>query len=310
MSRSAVARPPAVTSLHGVSDTSTEMRTIAARRSIPTHLSEIWQYRELLVGLVKRELKVRYKSSALGFLWSMAQPVFLLCVYSVVFSILGAGFDGFAIWLLSGLVVWTYVNTTLSKSVDAITVNQALVSKVAFPRAILPLATLGAALVHFGLQSVALSVALLVMWHGVAWSYVWLLPLGIVALTLLLASGALVLATVNVYARDTRHLLDLALVALFWANPIIYDFERASNWFANRGLPGWLPLLNPITSVITAFQRAIFASASTGDRQLLPDVSQWWYLRNIAILFAVATVAFLAALRMFDRAEGNFAEAL
>jgi ABC-2 type transport system permease protein len=286
------------------------MRTIAARRSIPVHLAEIWQYRELLVGLVRRELKVRYKSSALGFLWSMAQPVFLLCVYSVVFSILGAGFDGFAIWLLSGLVVWTYVNTTLSKSVDAITVNQALVSKVAFPRAILPLATLGAALVHFGLQSIALSVALLVMWHGVAWSYVWMLPLAIVALTLLLASGSLVLATVNVYARDTRHLLDLALVALFWANPIIYDYERAANWFSGRGLPGWLPLLNPITTVITTFQRAIFASSSTADRQLLPDVSQWWYLRNIAVLFVVAAVAFLTALRMFDRAEGNFAEAL
>lgn len=286
------------------------MRTIAARRSIPVHLGEIWQYRELLLGLVRRELKVRYKSSALGFLWSMAQPVFLLCVYSLVFSILGAGFDGFAIWLLSGLIVWTYVNTTLSKSVDAITVNQALVSKVAFPRAILPLATLGAALVHFGLQSVALGIALLVMWHGVAWSFIWMLPLAIVALTLLLASGALVLATVNVYARDTRHLLDLALVALFWANPIIYDYERAAHWFSNRGLPEWLPLLNPITTVITTFQRAIFAASSAGDRQLLPDVSQWWYLRNIGILFAVAVVLFLAALRMFDRAEGNFAEAL
>ena len=137
-----------------------------------------------------------------------------------------------------------------------------------------------------------------------------MLPLAIVALTLLLASGSLLLATVNVYARDTRHLLDLALVALFWANPIIYDFERAANWFDNRGLPEWLPLLNPITTVITTFQRAIFASSSAGDRQLLPDVSQWWYLRNIAVLFVVAVVAFLAALRMFDRAEGNFAEAL
>jgi ABC-2 type transport system permease protein len=287
-----------------------EMRVIASRRSVRVHLGEIWTYRELLSGLVRRELKVRYKSSALGFLWSMAQPIFLLCVYSVVFSILGAGFEGFAIWLLAGLIVWTYVSTTLSKSVDAITVNQALVSKVAFPRAVLPLATLGAALIHLGLQSVALSIALIAMWHGVAWGYVWLLPLGILAITLLLASAALTLSTVNVYARDTRHLLDLAMIALFWANPIIYDYERASRWFDGRGLPSWLPLINPVTPIVTVFQRAIFASDTVGGRRLLPDVSQWWYLRNIGIVFVVGAVLFLAALRLFDRAEGNFAEVL
>lgn len=286
------------------------MRLIAARRTVRVHLAEIWEYRELLVGLVRRELKVRYKSSALGFLWSMAQPVFLLCVYSLVFSILGAGFEGFPVWLLSGLIVWTYASTTLSKSVDAITVNQSLVSKVAFPRAILPLATLGAALVHLFLQGIALAIALAVMWHGIAWDYLWLLPLGIVALTLLLASASLVLSTVNVYARDTRHLLDLALVALFWANPIIYDFQRASTWFVNRGLPAWLPLVNPLTPVVTAFQRTIFASSTVGGRRLLPDVGQWWYLRNIAIVLVVGSALFIAALRMFDRAEGNFAEAL
>lgn len=287
-----------------------EMRVIAARRSVRVHLGEIWEYRELLSGLVRRELKVRYKSSALGFLWSMAQPIFLLCVYSVVFSILGAGFEGFAIWLLAGLIVWTYVSTTLSKSVDAITINQALVSKVAFPRAVLPLATLGAALIHFGLQSIALAIALVVMWHGVAWSYVWLLPLAILAITLLLASAALTLSTVNVYARDTRHLLDLAMVALFWANPIIYDYERAAEWFDGRGLPSWLPLLNPVTPIVTTFQRAIFAADTVDGRRLLPDVSQWWYLRNISIVLVVGAALFLAALRLFDRAEGNFAEAL
>ena len=286
------------------------MRVIASRRPVRVHLGEIWTYRELLSGLVRRELKVRYKSSALGFLWSMAQPIYLLCVYSVVFSILGAGFEGFAIWLLAGLIVWTYVSTTLSKSVDAITVNQALVSKVAFPRAVLPLATLGAALIHFGLQSVALAIALIAMWHGVAWGFVWLLPLAILAITLLLASAALTLSTVNVYARDTRHLLDLAMVALFWANPIIYDYERASRWFDGRGLPSWLPLLNPVTPIVTIFQRAIFAADTADGRRLLPDVSQWWYLRNIGIVLVVGAVLFLAALRLFDRAEGNFAEVL
>ncbi len=287
-----------------------ELRVIAARRSNRTHVREIWQYRELLLGLINKELKVRYKNSVLGFFWSMAQPVFLLCVYTLVFSILGAGFDNFAIWMLCGLVVWTLVSTALATAVQSITANQHLVSKVSFPRAVMPLATLGSALVHFVLQSIAFGIVLVVMQHQVDWSYMWILPIAIVVLTLFLASLALLLATVNVYARDTQHLLDLALIAMFWASPILYEYHRASGWFVNRGWPDWTPLINPFTSVIVVFQRAIYGTAFAGDRQLLPDVGQAWYLRNLGIL-AVVSVALLAfGLRMFDKAEGNFAEIL
>ena len=89
--------------------TPADMTVVGRRRKLGTHLGEIWTYRELLAGLVRKELKVRYKNSVLGFVWSMVQPVFLLVVYSVVFSILGAGFNRFAIWLLCGLIVWTFI---------------------------------------------------------------------------------------------------------------------------------------------------------------------------------------------------------
>ncbi|MEN9644623.1 MAG: hypothetical protein RL238_1292 [Actinomycetota bacterium] len=287
-----------------------ELRVIAARRSNMQQLREIWQYRELLLGLIRKELKVRYKNSVLGFFWSMAQPVFLLCIYSLVFSILGAGFDDFPIWILCGLVVWTLVSTTLSTSVQAITTNQHLVSKVAFPRAVMPLATLGSALVHFVLQSIAFAIVLVVVRHDVDWEFMWLLPIAVAVLTLFLASLALLLSTINVYARDTQHLLDLALVAMFWANPIVYEYQLASTWFVDHGWPSWTPLLNPFTSVIIVFQRAIYGSAFVGDRQLLPDEGPLWYLGNLGILFVVAVVCFAVGLRMFDKAEGNFAEIL
>jgi len=287
-----------------------ELRVIAARRSNTQQLREIWQYRELLLGLIRKELKVRYKNSVLGFFWSMAQPVFLLCIYSLVFSILDAGFDDFPIWILCGLVVWTLVSTTLSTSVQAITTNQHLVSKVAFPRAVMPLATLGSALVHFVLQSIALAVVLVIVRHPVDWEYVWLLPIAVAVLTLFLSSLALLLSTINVYARDTQHLLDLALVAMFWANPIVYAYQLSSDWFVDHGWPAWTPLLNPFTSVIIVFQRAIYGSAFVGDRQLLPDQGPLWYLGNLGILFLVAVVCCIVGLRMFDKAEGNFAEIL
>src|SRR5262245_7817567 len=157
-----------------------ELRPMAARRTILGHAREISRYRELIGMLVRKELKVRYQHSFLGFTWSMIQPLFLLVVYSVVFAILGAGFAQFAIWVLCGLLVWTLISTSLTSATQSITSNASLVGKVRFPRAVLPLSSVGAALVHFCLQAIAFAVVLLVTRHAVAWDYVWLLPLALV----------------------------------------------------------------------------------------------------------------------------------
>ena len=289
---------------------SSELRVISSRRSAPAHLREIWAYRELVSGLIRKELKVRYKNSVLGFAWSMVQPVFLLAVYSIVFSILGAGFRDFAIWLLGGLIVWTLVSTTLSTATQSVTSNQYLVSKVPFPRAMLPLSTLGSALVHFVLQFLTFVVILAVSRHRVDLAYVWLLPIALVVTTVLLAALALMLGAVNVYARDTQHLLDLALIGLFWLNPILYEYQRMVLWFTHRGLPSWIPLLNPFSSVIITFQRAIYGTPSSGTKLLLPNDGPLWYLRNLGVVGVFAVALFLLALRWFDRAEGNFAEVI
>jgi ABC-2 type transport system permease protein len=287
-----------------------ELRVISSRRSNSAHLREIWAYRELVSGLIRKELKVRYKNSVLGFVWSMVQPVFLLAVYSVVFSIIGAGFKDFAIWLLGGLIVWTLVSTTLSTATQSVTSNQYLVSKVPFPRAVLPLSTLGSALVHFVLQILTFAAILVISRHHVDLAYLSILPVALLVTTLLLAGFALVLGAINVYARDTQHLLDLALIGLFWLNPILYEYQRMAAWFTHRGWPSWIPLLNPFSPVIITFQRAIYGTTRAGAKQLLPDESVWWYLRNLGLVGVFAIAVFLLALRWFDRAEGNFAEVI
>jgi ABC-2 type transport system permease protein len=290
--------------------TPADLTVVGRRRPLGTHLREIWEYRELLAGLVRKELKVRYKNSVLGFVWSMVQPVFLLVVYSIVFSILGAGFNRFAIWLLCGLIVWTFISTSFSTAVQSITSNSYLVSKVRFPRAILPLSCVGAAAVHLGLQMLAFAGVLAVSWHPVAWSYLWLLVPAVIAAVLLCAAGALFLATLNVRARDTQHLLDLLLLGWFWLTPIIYQYERAAEWFTDQGMGSALLLLNPATSIIITFQRAIYGKASVDGIALLPDHGQLWYLRNVAIVALVSSILFCFALNYFDRAEANFAEDL
>ena len=142
-----------------------ELRLMSARRSVAGHAREIVRFRELVGMLVRKELTVRYQSSVLGFVWSMIQPLFLLVVYSLVFAILGAGFARFAIWVLCGLLVWTMISTSLIAATQSITANASLVGKVKFPRAVLPLSSVGAALVHFCLQAIAFAVVLLVTWH-------------------------------------------------------------------------------------------------------------------------------------------------
>jgi len=291
-----------------------ELRPMAARRTIAGHVRELLSYRELLTMLTRKELTVRYKHSALGFTWSMIQPLFLLVVYSVVFAILGAGFADFGIWVLCGLLVWTLISTSLIMATQSITTNASLVGKVRFPRAVLPLASVGGALVHFCLQAVAFAVVLLVARHPVAWSHLWLLPFALATCVIVCSALAILLAPLNVYARDTMHLLELVVLGWFWVTPILYQFERAGSWFDRQGIGEWVLLVNPATPIVITFQRAIYGSAgAAGDPQplpLLPDEGPLWYLGMLAIT-AVAWSAILAlALRLFDRADVNLAEAL
>jgi ABC-2 type transport system permease protein len=126
---------------------------------------------------------------------------------------------------------------------------------------------------------------------------------------------AIFLSAVNVYARDTTHLLEITLLAWFWLTPIVYPFELVSGKLAEKGFYQYLGLLNPVSALLIAVQRGVYGKASVvrSDgtvQKLLPDQSQLWYLRNIAIVLAVSLVLLVLAIRVFDRAEGNFAEVM
>lgn len=283
---------------------------MAPRRNVPTHIREVLSYRELIGGLVRKELKVRYKQSTIGVAWSMIQPMFLLLIYSLVFSVLGGGLPRLGVWIMSGLLVWTLVGTTVTTAVVSITGNGPLVGKVRFPRAVLPTASTGAALVHFMLQLSAFCVVLLAVQQDVDWAYVWLIPFAITALLLFLLAVGLVVSAVNVYARDTQHLLDMLTLGWFWLTPIVYDYGRMSRYLGNHGLPTWLPMLNPVTSVVMVMQRSLYGVTEIDGKALLPGESVWWYLRNIGIVAGISVVLLYLALRLFDRAEVNMAESL
>jgi len=281
---------------------------VTRRPSPLRRAADVWRYRELLANLTRKELKVKYKNSVLGFVWSLLNPLLYLVVFYIVFQVfLPGGLPYFAIFLLAGLLPWTFFSNALSGGTMSITGNGALVGKVWFPREILPLASIGAALVHFFLQSLVLVVALIAFRYAPAPEFLPALVPAFLALVLFLGALALALSAINVYLRDTQHLLELALLAWFWMTPIVYPFRRVAD---RLGQWGSLYLLNPITCAIITFQRAIYNKTTVdgGKTKVLPDASVWWYLRNIGILAAVSIALLLAALVIFGRLEDNIAE--
>jgi ABC-2 type transport system permease protein len=292
------------------------MNVVAPRRTVTESITGVWRYRELLLNLVRKELKVRYKNSSLGFLWSLANPVMYLVVFTVVFQVvLKAGIPYFPVFLLSALLAWTLFSASLAGATGSITGNASLVNKVYFPREILPLASIGANFVHFLLQGLVLCGALVVFRFDIDWGYVWLVLPAIVALLLLTAALAIFLATLNVWARDTQHLLELVLLAWIWMTPIVYQWDLQARVFEEHGISPQVTLLNPMTAITLAFQRALYGITTVkveggGVQRQLPLESSLWYFRNLAIVIVVASVLLVLALRLFTRAEGNFAEDL
>ncbi|MFI5047358.1 MAG: ABC transporter permease [Acidimicrobiia bacterium] len=288
--------------------------------SFKDRVGEIWRSRELLVAFTRTELKVKYKNSVLGFMWSMLNPALYLVVFYIVFQlILGSGIPNFPIFLLSGLLVWNLFSVGMSGATASVVANSGLVRKVSFSREILPLASIGAALVHFFLQALVLFGALLVFRYSVALAYLPLLPVALLALLLFSSALGVWLAALNVKVRDTAHFLELALLAWFWFTPIVYPYEVVAQKLGSRV---WVYQLNPVMWIVITFQRAIYgqvsqpvASASLSGTKgpatsILPPGDQWWYLWHLGIVIGVSVVLFAFGLRFFARAEGDFAEEL
>jgi ABC-2 type transport system permease protein len=262
-------------------------------------------HHELLLNLVRLELKAKYKASALGFAWSLLNPAMYLVVFYIAFDvILGAGIPRFPIYLLSGLLVWNFFTAALNSGTGSVVAGSGLVKKVWFPREILPLASVGAALVHFFLQLLVLVVALAAVRHPVGWAEIPMLPLALVDLILLAAGLVLLLSAANVYLRDMAHFVELALLAWFWVTPIVYPFSQLLRAIHGHAI---IALVNPVTPIVLVFQRALYGEFG---HVLDPNLSALWYLRNLAIVTAGVLVLATFALRVFNRLEGNLAEEL
>jgi ABC-2 type transport system permease protein len=267
---------------------------------------------ELLRNLIRKDLKVKYKGSTLGFAWSLANPLLLLAVYTFVFQVvLKSNVPRFGIYLMSGLLVWNAFSGAVSGACGSVVFNSNLVKKVRFPLPVLPLSAVGFALVHFLLQLAVLFVVILAFGYSlIGWQLALLVPAFAVALAFTVALSLLVSA-LNVRYRDTQHLLDVALLAWFWVNPIVYSVSLVSK---ELGGGTWLYYLDPMAPVVTTFQRAIYNhpyGLVNGQRQLiLADPGYAFYLEKLAIAGGISLALLAFGAYVFRRMQADFAEDL
>jgi ABC-2 type transport system permease protein len=282
-------------------------------------LRELLGAREILSNLVRKDVKVKYKSSVLGLAWSMLNPVLYLAVFSLVFTVvLPNKVSHFPVYLLSGLLAWNLFSSSLSFAARSVVDNGNLVNKVYFPREALPLASMGTALVDFTLQALVLGIFMLVFRYRFWGVNLLLLPLAFVALLAFTNALALWVSALNVRYRDTQHLVQLALLIWFWFTPVVYPSGLlASARLVNRRLFGvslyHLILANPLADIVIGFQRALYRvvtpSGAGGQATLLP-VSLGWLALVLGVVTVGSILLLLVCWRAFFHMAGDFAEEL
>lgn len=275
-------------------------------RRVWGHLCELVAYRELLANLVVRDLKVRYKNSVLGFLWSLANPLLLMAVFKVVFTIIlpNVHVPHFPVFVLSALLPWNFFSTSLVGAIHSISGNGYLIKRVYFPREVLTLSSVLGNLVNFLLALLVLLGVILFSGLPITRAILYL-PLVIgVHLTFTLGVG-LVLAMLNVFYRDTGVIIEVLLQAWFFVTPVFYPIELLPQWINILGLQ--LPIqrlvyiLNPMASIIATYRSVLYGTIR-GEPPGSPGLD---FFTRTAV---TALICFVVGYALFARYSPRFAE--
>lgn len=277
------------------------------------YFREVVGSRELLINLTVREVSGKYRRTALGQLWSLANPIAAIIIYTFVFSIIfqlqapvgdNSGLSFYALFLVCALLPWLFFSRVLTLGVDSIVDNAGLVQKVYFPRLVLPLSLVGASFVTFLFEMAVLVAALLIVG---AWGVIPLLPAVIATMVLLalFAGGfAMVLAIANVYFRDLSYLMSIVLQFWFYLTPILYPVSLVQNQSDKFGGLLGTPItlvdlyrLNPMEPFVSIFRSLLYDNS-------LPS------LTPVLIALGWTVVFLVAGYLLFWRKEKMLAELL
>ncbi len=261
-----------------------------SNRWVPIDLKSLWAYRELLYFLTWRDVKIRYKQTVLGIVWAIIQPLLTMLIFTLFFGKLaGVPSDGipYPLFAYAGLLPWTFFSNAVTTSSNSLIGSANLITKVYFPRMIIPGASVAAGLVDFAIAFAILVVLMIYYRVSLTWNILMLPPL--VVTTALLALGVgMLMSAVNVKYRDVRHALPFAIQLLMFATPIIYPFSMVPAPWRQ------LLLLNPLTGIFNGYRSALFGRPF-----------DW---TSLALAFAITIFLLVFATFYFRRTERSFAD--
>ena len=254
-------------------------------------MRELYHYREMIYMLVKRELRGRYKGSVLGFFWTFLNPLLQLTVYTMVFSfIMRAGIENYHIFLFVALIPWIFLATSVQGGSTCILGQKSMVSKIYFPRQVLPIAHVTTCFVNMLLCFIVvfIVVALSIGLKGVLLIY--LIP--IMLIEYLVALGlTFIVSAVTVYFRDMEHILGIVVMSWQFLTPVMYSIDMVPEEM--RGVF----VLNPMTSVISAYRAVLYY-------QTMPEAG------TMLSALVMGVVSLIVGWFLFERLQRNFAEEL
>lgn len=279
--------------------TGTRVSNDAVRRIRPTHglvplnLKDLWEYRELLYFLVWRDITVRYKQSTLGMAWALIQPLLTMIVFTVLFGwLVKVPSDGmpYPLFAYAALLPWQLFASAVTSSSNSLAANQHLISKVSFPRIIIPVSAVAVSLLDFAVGSVAL-LGVLALYNAALTSAVFVLPL-LALVTVAAALGlGLWVSALSVRYRDVRHALPFLIQVGMFATPVVYSASLvAESW-------RMLYAVNPMVGIVEGFRWALLGSGTASAAMVCLSV-------------AVTAALLLTGLSFFRQAERTFADVI
>ncbi|RMF96166.1 MAG: ABC transporter permease [Candidatus Schekmanbacteria bacterium] len=258
--------------------------------AIERNSSKSIHYFELLIALAKKDLKVRYKSASLGFMWAILNPLLMMVVLSIIFSLVFKVKTEapYSVFVLCGLIPWTFFNFSLSCATNSIVDNSNLIKKVYFPREIIPISVILANLFNFCLSLIILFIFLLIFKIEIT-IYYFLAPIAIIIQFFFVCGMCLLTSGLNVYFRDVRYIVEAGLLFLFYLTPVFYPVQMVPERFRD------IFMLNPMAGIIV-FYREIFLNAH------LPSL----YLVTTTTISSL--LMFIVGFYVFKKCEPAFAD--
>jgi ABC-type polysaccharide/polyol phosphate export permease len=255
-------------------------------------ISELYQYRDLIKNLVIRDLKVRYKNSVLGVLWSLLNPLLMTLVFTIVFTLMiQSDIENFPVFFMCGFLPWSFLSTSLMGATGSIVNNASLIKKVFFPREILPIAEVLSNLINF-LIALLVLFAMLLAFRVKLTPAVLTLPFIILTQFMFTIGLSFLLSTANVFYRDTQHILEVVMQAWFFLTPIFYPIDMMPEQKILLGMTIdvrlWARRLNPMASLVASYRDALYRGEVTGTD---------FFLRTFVTCALVLVVGYLVFCR-------------